>query len=673
MSNQKRGPAAPGESPLVGVAEVASRLGVTAERVRQLSKAGRMPDPVGRLGRQLVWQWPDIESWARDEGRLPSSGDEGRQPVRSPRGRPPGALRMVVDEVMSWGRGTQSACHVRVWAPPLGSPEPHVVLLGQLDDLTGGSVTNEIEMVAMTAAMRYLGSGWRRAQFYQYRPASPLDDADEFLHVTFTVKAGSRSSRWTRGSRVDTEPLKSLDGRLVEPSWRRTRRDEIEGLTGDTLQVWMPGTYTKALLATAAERRGERLELTWDPEHSRDLAELAALLLPLDSDELCRGTAQLLGVDVHLTQKQIEAARILVAHAALAAKERAEQDARTQPADVAIWPNPPVLTDEAALFSATARSPLEEIEPADIWELVAKIRGAIVASTDPALASQRQLLVPGRHGGWVTLAWYDANVQEPIPENAGWYGPVATPTDLTDAVSPTRRLGTAEQLLLLTDALAGYLEDHWPRYREHDVPAFRPSTTLPARGPITRTYLGGVNWQSEDSFDPCRLNRLRGVIKIGRVGVDPDGWLVAVSPDGNEFACEWPVSGDPDVTLSEATIRADRPGAPRPTPVYVQRPDGRLQLLPASRNRHQGNSYTWGYSGTGPSNLAAATLDLLHRATPERVTPDAAWTQRLLDLVASPRVPDWHVADLLRRTSKDVSGDPARLSERWAGEPWTMG
>lgn len=155
-----------------------------------------------------------------------------------------------------------------------------------------------------------------------------------------------------------------------------------------------------------------------------------------------------------------------------------------------------------------------------------------------------------------------------------------------------------------------------------------------------------VEWQELGDVDQRRLHRLKGVIEPGRAGLDPDGWLVTVSPDGKEFACEWPVSGDPDPSLTAAVIRADRP-ANGPTPVFVEYPDGRLQLLPSAPGRLHGNAYTWGYSGTGPSNLAGATLDLLRRAD-DCADIGAEGARNLIrSLVAKPHLPSWPVQELL--------------------------
>lgn len=59
---------------LVGIPGVAARLGLSDERVRQLAKSGDMPEPVGQLGRQLVWLWSDVWLWAIESERLRDRG-----------------------------------------------------------------------------------------------------------------------------------------------------------------------------------------------------------------------------------------------------------------------------------------------------------------------------------------------------------------------------------------------------------------------------------------------------------------------------------------------------------------------------------------------------------------------------------------------------------------------
>jgi hypothetical protein len=51
-------------------ADIARRLKVSSERVRQWRESEEFPQPVGKLGRSLVWRWRDVQRWARKTGRL---------------------------------------------------------------------------------------------------------------------------------------------------------------------------------------------------------------------------------------------------------------------------------------------------------------------------------------------------------------------------------------------------------------------------------------------------------------------------------------------------------------------------------------------------------------------------------------------------------------------------
>ena len=57
---------------LVGTAEIAQRLGVKRPQVVHdwMRRYEDFPEPVAQLSNVRVWSWPDIETWARETGRL---------------------------------------------------------------------------------------------------------------------------------------------------------------------------------------------------------------------------------------------------------------------------------------------------------------------------------------------------------------------------------------------------------------------------------------------------------------------------------------------------------------------------------------------------------------------------------------------------------------------------
>lgn len=55
---------------LMGVAEVATLLGVSRQRVTQLAKQEDFPAPAAALAAGPVWESADVERWARGVGRI---------------------------------------------------------------------------------------------------------------------------------------------------------------------------------------------------------------------------------------------------------------------------------------------------------------------------------------------------------------------------------------------------------------------------------------------------------------------------------------------------------------------------------------------------------------------------------------------------------------------------
>lgn len=55
---------------LVGVAEIAALLGVSRQRVHQLTKLDGFPEPEVVLTAGTVWKRDDVERWAKATGRL---------------------------------------------------------------------------------------------------------------------------------------------------------------------------------------------------------------------------------------------------------------------------------------------------------------------------------------------------------------------------------------------------------------------------------------------------------------------------------------------------------------------------------------------------------------------------------------------------------------------------
>jgi predicted DNA-binding transcriptional regulator AlpA len=55
---------------LVIAVDIATRLGISPQRVNVLAGGPGFPKPLGKLGRSSVWRWSTVERWARETGRL---------------------------------------------------------------------------------------------------------------------------------------------------------------------------------------------------------------------------------------------------------------------------------------------------------------------------------------------------------------------------------------------------------------------------------------------------------------------------------------------------------------------------------------------------------------------------------------------------------------------------
>lgn len=54
----------------VGAVEIAARLGVARATVDQWRQRDLLPAPRWTVGGRPAWDWPDIQQWATETGRL---------------------------------------------------------------------------------------------------------------------------------------------------------------------------------------------------------------------------------------------------------------------------------------------------------------------------------------------------------------------------------------------------------------------------------------------------------------------------------------------------------------------------------------------------------------------------------------------------------------------------
>ena len=66
----RRSTTSTGEATPVGASEIAVRLGVKPQTVHTWRHRKLMPQPRWTVSGQPAWDWPEIEAWARQTGRL---------------------------------------------------------------------------------------------------------------------------------------------------------------------------------------------------------------------------------------------------------------------------------------------------------------------------------------------------------------------------------------------------------------------------------------------------------------------------------------------------------------------------------------------------------------------------------------------------------------------------
>lgn len=621
---------------LVGVADAARRLGLTPERVRQLAKASRLPPAVGRIGRQDVWRWRDVAAWAAATGRLPEAEAGGRQPVRAWLPGSPGARRKVVDAVETWGdRG--SVVHVRIWDAAQDPDEPPVVVLGNLDDNSANSVTNRFEDVAMEVGARHLGPRTRVAQFYDHW-ATGAAQGGQFHHVSFTVATDTvrpRHRRFVRPSRPD--PALAIGGRLCDPQWRATGREEVERLTGETVDVYLPGTYTTAMLDAVAHDPEQRVGAVWDPARSRDAVAAIRIIGASPQHAVIRAA---------LVRYAIDGA----AHAIEAVTGQAT--------DAPVWLVAPDLPDAGRLAEDADDESLEDHHR--LWRALTSVR----AQLRRVHSDERRMLVPSVVPGWARIHWSEAGVDEPEDRRDGALGPIVLPEDLLGDVTQAEPLALVDALRLAETALVAALSTSGGAHDPWDVPAARISGPFPSGTPTARRYLNQVTWKDPDVHDPDRSTRLRAALRRGGSaaveGVDADGNLVAWSGDGRMFALEWPTGTRrrPD-ELVRATVRADPSRHSGAVPVFLDLQDGTVVPLPSSPAVRPAHEYTWGYAGTGPSNLANAVLMAVHAVVDQSDPAFDAATTTVQALVRGGATPAWNIGNVIDQARRATTGGPS--------------
>ena len=546
---------------LVTAAEIGRRLGLSGQRIRQLSRDGQLPSPAGKAGQNVLWRWHDVRDWAAATSRLDVDDDRPPSQVwQVRRSKRPRFVR-TVDTVV--GFGGRSSVHVRIWKPVEQGLRP-VVVLGNLDDNRGPSVTNAIDLAATTVAADLLGPDGLNADWYEYWPAAP-HDTHVFSAVTFDVHRVRARLLIGRGGHIERVGRR-VGGTLEDPKWSDVQRRRLEDLVGEHVEVYPAGVYTRETV----ERRAKQgvVEVEWDPESLRVDVEAADVVL---ND---RGLGERLDASV--------AAAALVGDwkdRAVANRESADK----QPEGLAVTLVPYVPPVGA--------------------EWLARVDGCDSMTDAVALEQARQglrrwLLEHGDEFDRAALVPGPRGLVDLPPWMAGFLDVPPASGQIVGAVRQADRAATFR--LHEIDGWDGSVE----------FPNCVPSDAFSSGSTTADRYLDTVGWwgpRQDDQWTAYRLRKQFDSDADLRFGYDPSGHLVAAS--SKAFAVDWPV-GQAHLP-SDGYVVADA-SARGPQPAFVEDVDGRLHPLPlAPADWESGVGFTWGYSGSGPAALTWSLLQLL--------------------------------------------------------------
>lgn len=555
---------------LVTATDVGERIGLSAERIRQLARKGDLPAPLGRVGRSDVWRWDDVQAWAIATGRIepPDDGPVRRAPsvwlnVESRK------MNRTVDEVIEWGHGNSSIAHVRIWQPDDGVGRP-VVILGELDNNPGLSVTNGIERVADEVCKRWLDRRGLDAEWFSYHPTGAsefLADETGFHVVSFEIDPSPTF-----------DPSGSSRSNLAAPRWHDVTRRQLENVIGQPVEVYEPGTYTSSN-ANAFAQAGKRIEAEWDPDGLREDLAAAALL----DGEVTEAN----DLDQETTVSFAFASEMLVqsAREKYQAIKEAVSNNRSRTAVKKVVPTLNDAAMERLQESTTTGNDTDDNRIGLARTSVLHWRSWL-NEHDPRSA---ELLLPGPLG----LAW-------PDPRMAG----ASLPDD--DRSSDVSSVADA---LRLADFIGSWwLWRHDDEFADLDHPKYLPSLPMRTDGQCTTRYLETVSWWGPSREHESRARRLDTYFdpseRGGATGYDPWGRLVRKSRSSELFTVEWPLLSPDSPISSEALVVADEHHARHA--VFIELEDGRLDLLPAVPGESQVPQFTWGYYGAGPTALATA-------------------------------------------------------------------
>jgi len=565
--------------------DVGRYIGISRQRVDQLVEAGRLPAPVGRLGRQRIWRAAEViahqQTLSGPDGKPQRLAVPDWDALPAPDG---GALALVTDTVMPvYSRGAvygqELQVHVRIWRGTADGERRLVVLYGCIAE-SYMSVINYAETIVSTITANYLGPEALTAWWFDLWPAGlkglGTEDAPSIDFVSFARNAEQQrgsglAAIFRRGSEV-------WDGEFNSPSWHPVTRERFAAVLGSEPDLdYPPGTYT-AYTATALAHGVRPVTVDHDP---RQLGSKLADLTVLHRYRLALEGEPDVG--------DVPALELLLTTAAESAEGTASQAAAL--ASAALVLSGPVLAVIATYaHDSVIPHPGDTLvvrnwrTPTEAEQAVVEVYGAVRDAEG------------GMRAGLTTRS-----LREGLAHLRSWSRALGSADYAKDAQADPL---LADAIGRAVPELTGVLYYLDPGVVDQPDPE---PAMVDKLGEAETSYLATVAWWGPAAGDVHRAAQMRRQLwaepdeTTVRFGYDVFGRLVAHDQRRSHLVVEQPQRLPAQPYPDDAELL----GTPLAQVVFVRLPDGRCDILPADP-RNSPDGFTWGYGGSGPRRLIEA-------------------------------------------------------------------
>lgn len=588
--------------------EVATELGVSPMRVRQLLTEGELPQPTKLGARAYMWHRADIAAVKARRAGEPSSQASGVLAA------PPQRLRRLADDVVDVNVhfGETLPLHVRVWAGAAPEGQRTVVLLGQLRH--GAGVQAHLEEIVRTVAP-LLPADPREAVWFSYRPGDELHP-QEVDNLIWRVTSDDEPARATGGRvwHLFRRAGRRLARRDEAPRFHRPASlPEVERIVGSPIEAYPGPAYTPATIETW-RRTGHTVPVPHDEIDHESLIGAARTLAAAQAAARDPQRAAAAGAAVHLLVDDVRERHAWIS--------RQHWDDGTTP-PFGREPGPEWPTTWAARL----------IKP----RITDEDQQLLDAHPEPFDIPRE----PAEHGP----------LHELLDQLRRWSREVDAYSD-----QPDEELHAA--LERAARLLAFYIGVYDKAFQENDHPD-STARLYEVVGQWDRAYLDQLA-DAELTAHPRSHRVLAETLRrqitdpaLLRWGTDPAGRLVAHYPGDPDqawselYAVEWPLRPPAEPIPAGTRIVADGERGDRPA--YLAYPDGRVEPLPADP-RDILTGWNFGYSGGGPGALETAITSAFARADGlERDTMPRAWINDQVEYATNGDTLEIAVDELRRR------------------------